>query len=433
MAEEPRGRDSGAAEISVKWTRLRIGRWTMRVLLRASGISGRPAIAWVLAVGSLLLSGMCPPTLTAQGTGDRSPVPIPTILEDAEPMGLRPDSTVLAGAADTRRDGPPSDKSEEAREAEVLPVTFNLVGRLQLRHTFEDEGRAHHMAVHRARVIASGDAYDRVGYFAQMALDNGEMRLLDLNVRVPVHPRMIVWVGQGKVPFGRQQLTQGFLLHFVDRGIADRRFAAPRQQGVGAAGVLGDGLLEYGTGVFTGTGMNAPGNDNRRLMKVGRLVLTPRGRLPLMEGPIPARTGPGEAVTRFALGVAGLRNTEGAGADQVVVSRANLEFALNRPPFNVVSEFFREWAEAAGGETTTNAAYGQVGYLFGGRSQEVAARYAVVRPDLPGLQGRDEVGLAYSRYLEGHRMKVQSDVRQIRDRDLDDVRREFRLQLTLIL
>lgn len=403
----------------------------MRALWRVSGIPGCLEIPFVLAMGVLLLSGMPAHPLTAQGVGDRSPVPIPTILEDAASMGLQPDSGALAGATDARRDGPSAD---EAEEAEVLPVTFNLVGRLQLRHTFEDEGRAHHMGVHRARVIASGDAYDRVGYFAQMALDNGEMRLLDLNVRVPVHPRMIVWVGQGKAPFGRQQLTQGFLLHFVDRGIADRRFAPPRQQGVGAAGVLGDGLLEYGAGLFNGTGMNAPGNDNRRLMKVGRLVLTPRGRLPLMEGPVPAATGPNPSGTRFALGVAGLRNTEGAGVDQVVVSRANLEFALNRAPINVVSELFREWAEANGGETTvTNAGYGQVGVLFAGGRQEVATRYSVVRPSLPGLQGRDEVGLAFSRYLEGHRMKVQSDVRQIRDRDLDHVRREFRLQLTLIL
>lgn len=381
----------------------------------------------------ILMGLILPGAVEAQGIGERAGIPLPSILQDADPLGLRAglgaDSVSVKGEGEGGDPGHATSTSRTA-DAEALPVTFSLVGRLQLRHTFEDEGDAHHMTVHRARIIASGDAYDRVGYFAQMALDNGEMRLLDLNVRIPVHSRMIVWVGQGKVPFGRQQLTQGFLLHFVDRGIADRRFASPRQQGVGAAGVFADGRFEYGVGVFTGNGMNAPGNDNRRLMTVGRVVLSPWGPLPLMEGPIPPRfTG-----TRASLGVAGLRNTEGWGADQVVISRANLEFALNHSPFNVVSEFFREWAEPLGGEVLhTNAGYVQAGILLGDGLQEVASRYSLVRPSFGDLQGRDEVGLAYSRYLEGHRLKVQSDVRQIRDRDLDQIRREFRLQLSLIL
>lgn len=335
--------------------------------------------------------------------------------------------------------------SAEAEGFDAVPVevhdtlsqdafTLDLGARVQVRHTQQDPpngGRTGSTAIRRGRVSVSGFAYERFAYAVQVGLAGGSARLLDANLTVAPGGRAEVWLGQGKAPFGRQQLNSSGRLQFVDRTIVDGRFSAGRQQGVALLGDLVDERLAYGLGVYDGEGINRPQNENGRFMTVARVVATPLGSYDPVESALDPVEGP-----RVALGFSGLRNTEGSGRDgtpSVRVHRFNTEAAFKVGGLNATGEFYREWAEPDGHERrVTDGAYGQVAFLFRDRRNELALRGALIRPDESHHpDNRLEMGIGYSRYLNQHRAKIQLDARNIRVRPTGDDHRELRAQMQL--
>jgi phosphate-selective porin OprO and OprP len=308
-------------------------------------------------------------------------------------------------------------------------LTLELGARVQVRYThpLDDDGRR--VEVRRARLSLKGKAYRHFDYLIQAGLEGGSARLLDGQLTFQPTPLLGLWVGQGKAPFGRQQITSSGALQFVDRSIVDGRFSAGRQQGATLFGRPADGRLEYAVGIYNGHGINRSENPNDRFMSVARLVATPLGPLPPAEGALARPQTP-----RLAIGLAGLRNTEGEGADEFRIRRLNGEAAFALHGLSLVGELYREWAEdSAGAEERTDGVYLQGGLLIPGHDHEVVARWALIRPDLPGRTGRTETGVGYSYYLDGHRAKLQADLRRIRDRLLDSRHDELRVQVQLIL
>jgi phosphate-selective porin OprO and OprP len=311
------------------------------------------------------------------------------------------------------------------------PFTLNIGARVQVRYSYldPDGGDASgSFGIRRGRLSLSGSAYQRFDYAVQVELAGASARLLDANIRYELAPMAAIWLGQGKAPFGRQQLNSSGNLHLVDRAITDGRFAAGRQQGVALTGRTPGRTFEYAAGVYNGNGINEP-NPNESYMYAGRAVWTPLGAYAPVES---AHDYP--ASPRLALGVAGMRNTVGIDEDEMEISRLGLEGAFKVLGFNTVGEFYREWATpVAAASFDTDGWYVQAGYLLPNRRHELAARYAVISPDTPGNTDIVETGIGYSLYFNAHRAKLQSDLRSIERKALDTNDLELRVQFQLTI
>jgi phosphate-selective porin OprO and OprP len=311
------------------------------------------------------------------------------------------------------------------------PFTMNLGSRIQVRYAYldrDEQDATGSFGIRRARLSLSGAAYERFLYAIQVELPGAGARLLDANIRYQMAPMATLWFGQGKAPFGRQQLTSSGNLHMVDRAITDGRFAAGRQQGIALQGQTSGRTFEYSAGVYNGNGINTA-NEGNRYMYVGRAVFTPFGAY----APTESAHGDPESA-RLAVGVAGLHNTVLLDEAETEITRLGLEAAFKVRGFNSVSEFFHERASpVVGAAVDTSGWYVQGGYLLPNRQHELAARYAVISPDTPTNSDTVEMGVGYSLYLNGHRAKVQTDLRHI-DRkatDISDLELRVQFQLTL--
>lgn len=340
-------------------------------------------------------------------------VPLPVAPTPPAPQA----ALVLSPSVDSRPTAPDakplrlhfgSADSTGARLADDSPVTMRIGARVQVRYLHEDGDGERSVHIRRARMSLSGDAYEDFGYSLQVELAGAGARLLDAAVTYRASPHIALWIGQGKAPFGRQQLTSSGSLQFVDRTIVDGRFAAGRQQGAAVLGRLAGDLIEYGAGLYNGEGTNQTANPGGRFMTVGRIVVTPLGPYAPVESAHDAPERP-----RVAIGVAGLQNTVEDEGVEVEVTRVNGEAAFKLRGLSLVAETYREWLDpGVAGRDVTDGWYGQVSYLLPGLRHEVAGRYAVVSPATN--TDTTEAGIGYSYYLQGHRMKLQADLRRLR-------------------
>jgi phosphate-selective porin OprO/OprP len=250
----------------------------------------------------------------------------------------------------------------------------------------------------------------------------------DAEIQWARYPLATVWAGQGKVFFGRQELTSDTRLQFVDRSIASERFSVKRDQGVALIGADRRKLFEYEVGLYNGNGPNQATNDNQDYGTAQRFVFTPFGELSLAESSLDYPDTP-----KLAIGGEAFQNTRGTGAAAADVTRYGAEFAFKVKGFNAVAEYYTENSDpVVGAELDTDGYYAQIGYLFPNREFELAGRYSEVSPDTPIDNDMKESGVAASWYWDKHNHKIQADYRK-----LEDVRRnvtddEFRVQLQLV-
>jgi phosphate-selective porin OprO/OprP len=251
----------------------------------------------------------------------------------------------------------------------------------------------------------------------------------DAELQWAKYPLATVWAGQGKVFFGRQELTSDTRLQFVDRSIASERFSVKRDQGVALIGQNRTKLFEYQAGLYNGNGPNQATNDNKQYGTVQRFVLTPLGEFPLAESSLDYPETP-----RLAIGGEVWQNTLGTGTSERDVTRYGAELAFKLKGFNAFGEYYTETVDpVAGADIDTDGYYAQAGFLFPNKLFEIAGRYSVVSPDVAGpSQDQTETGVAASWYWEKHNHKIQADYRILEDERLDREDKEFRLQLQLV-
>jgi phosphate-selective porin OprO and OprP len=340
-----------------------------------------------------------------------------------------------APASPGDRDTPAAPDSAAAGEGAIPaksvvegpPFTLRIGARMQVRydHTFPNDGDvAGTFRIRRARLSISGDAYQHFRYAMQLELAGGSARLIDANVRLPLAPLAEIWAGQGKTPFGRQQLTSSGNLQLVDRSITSDRFTHGRDVGLMLQGETE--WLGYNAGLFNGEGAGMATNPGGRFMTVARAYLTPFGRYPPSET---AFVRP--ATPRLALGASVMRNPAGTLPDRADLSRYGAEAAFKVGGLDVTGELFREHADLRGITTSTDGWHVQAGFLFPGGSHSVAGRYA--RISTAGDARLDEAGVGYGYHLSQHRAKVQADLRDIRDRVAGGNRQDIRVQLQLTM
>lgn len=250
------------------------------------------------------------------------------------------------------------------------------------------------------------------------------------------HPLATVWVGQGKVPFSRQEYTSSGKQQFVDRWIGNALYAPGRDQGVRLEGMTSGKKFEYAVGVYNGIARNINVNDNDEYLYSGRVAWMPFGEYKFEESSLDYPDSP-----KLVLGLAALQNTVGTGTAAIDVDRLGFEVAFKWRGLNFQGEYFDETAEnQAGLESDNPAYYLQAGYLFPGKKFEIAARHENIERDSTfsvtnlgsALKDFEGNGVALSYYLNKHVHKIQADYfiyeNKVTGAELD----EFRLQLQVI-
>ena len=218
--------------------------------------------------------------------------------------------------------------------------------------------------------------------------------------------------GQFKTPLGRQWLISATRKQFVGDAIATREFKLDRDIGLMVQGEVSDGLFSYMVGAFNGAGKNAR-QDNNELMYVGRIQLSPLGKVKLSECFPSASQAPRLS---FALATAfnsvEIESEDGAGTvgQDLLTMGGELAFFYRR--LSAAAELFwrQEMTDGIGSDVSSLGGYAQAGFLLIPEVLEVAARGSMVRPE-----NREpdadlwEAGPAVNWFLAGHRLKLQFD------------------------
>ena len=250
------------------------------------------------------------------------------------------------------------------------------------------------------------------------------------------YPLTKVWVGQGKVPFERQQLTSSGRQQFVDRWVGDALYAPGIDQGIRVEGQNQAKTFEYFLGAYNGIARNNNLNDNDDYMYTGRVVWTPFGAYDLAEGALDYPDTP-----KLAVGAAFLDNTTGTGTSALDIWRMGYEVAFKWHGFSAQGEYFDEEVENQSKVKSDNKGYyAQAGWLFPNKKFEVSARLENIERDTAFavtnlgsvLKDFEARGIGLSYYLDKHTHKIQGDYFQYEDKTSGLELDEFRVQLQVI-
>ena len=272
---------------------------------------------------------------------------------------------------------------------------------------------------------------------------------------------LTLWAGQTKLPGNRQRLVSSQALQLVDRSQVNSIFNIDRDIGVHLHGQFQAGsVVIRPIFAFTkGEGRNIIDNNLGGFSYTGKLELLPLGLF----------TGKGdyfeadlkrESKPKLSLAASATYN-QGASRDKqtgtFLIDTAGDYMANNLITFLGDAMFkykgFSLLAEGAykqvllksgqslsttdstivsvGGKTyqTGWGISAQVGYLFK-HNIELAARYTRVVPDWSkSFTGLDEYTIGLSKYVIGHKLKVQTDVTLVDKFDTNDYTMRYRLQV----
>jgi hypothetical protein len=249
---------------------------------------------------------------------------------------------------------------------------------------------------------------------------------------------LAIRVGQFRVPFGLETQYWNAYLELVDVAQATTAFTLDRDVGVMLLGRPLAGRLQYQLSATNGPrGLCPPNDDNLRcdaidLAYAARVVASPFGPLPLVEGDVEGQrhplvavgaSGAYELVPTDILARTGIINApldvDGNGrVDNVSVWQGAVELRAMWRGASVQGEWLgrREHPGAGAADRKFWGAYGQASYFVLPRHLQVVARLG--RTDLPlygativerGLRGSrtTEEAVGLSAYLHGHDAKLQ--------------------------
>lgn len=210
-----------------------------------------------------------------------------------------------------------------------------------------------------------------------------------------------------------------FALQLPDRSVVSDFFRANRDTGLSAEGQLFSGRAEYRVGVFNGNGINTGGNDNRKVMVLGRIAFAPLGAVAYDET-IARRDGD----VRIAFGLGAYHDVKERAHSQVDLTTgmlvdvadpsldrtaAGLDFVLRAGPFTFSTEAFVDRRRAQGVPEVVGAGlFAQAGLFVLPGQLELAARFNWLAPDVEASRAVERYELGGTYYLFDARMKLQA-------------------------
>ncbi|MCB9604236.1 MAG: hypothetical protein H6720_28270 [Sandaracinus sp.] len=271
-----------------------------------------------------------------------------------------------------------------------------------------------------ARLTVGGQLWgDHVRYFLNAEFA-GKPQLLDLEVDLQWRPELQFRIGQFRTPFSRQFIMPLFALQLPDRSIVSDYFRANRDTGISAEGQLFGGRAEYRVGVYNGNGINAGGNDNTKVMVLGRVAVAPLG--PVAYDETIARN---DGDVRIAFGLGAYHDVKERSHTQVNLDTGAIEtigdpsldrtagafdFVLRAGPFTFSTEAFVDRRRARDVPDQIGVgAFAQAGLFVVPGTFEIAGRFNWLAPNVDDDASRGveryELGATY--YLFDAHLKIQ--------------------------
>ena len=241
-----------------------------------------------------------------------------------------------------------------------------------------------------------------------------------------------IWVGQTKLPGNRERVISSGSLQLVDRSLVNSRFNIDRDMGIHlkAKWKFGNVVVAPTVVVSQGEGRDITAGNFGGLSYTGHLEFKPFGDF-TKKGDFVAADLYREEKPKLAIGLTAnyndrairqggqlgsfVKDTLGNYVENSLTNyMADLMFKYKG--LSIHSEFgYRMAAKQLDFISKNfNTGYGfnfQMGYLFK-NNFEVAGRFTMVRKDndYSGINDTNEYTLAFSRYIVGHNLKIQTDI-----------------------
>ena len=326
--------------------------------------------------------------------------------------------------------------------------------------------------VRRARLKFDGFAYTpKLKYKFELGLTNrdnggvadefndGPKFILDAFIQYNFYKNLSIRVGQGKLPGNRERVISSGNLQFVDRSRVNSRFNIDRDMGIQLLNhhkLGGDFVMKEMFAFSQGEGRNVTaGNLGGGFGYTFRVEFLPFGNF-ASKGDYVGAAVKREATPKLSVGISydlndNAARNRGQNGSFIQDSLGNyvgknlqtlfVDAMFKYQGFSFMGEYadkttedgdpFIRYAEGGsfGRYYTGRGLNLAAGYLFK-NNYEVALRYTGIRPDDGVGNDENEYTLGLSKYIVGHKLKIQSDLGYRKVKESDDLL-VFRMQMDL--
>lgn len=209
-------------------------------------------------------------------------------------------------SASAQNDEQESDRAIEARLIKIenkFSWMPRISGFVQLRYQYQTLNDDNSFDVRRARLDFKGGIGTKVDYRLQLDFASTP-KIIDAFLRYIPFKQFGIQIGQFKVPFTLENPYSPLKLETIDNAMAINYLAGfnditgisatGRDIGLSLFGVLAKGIIEYGVGIYNGSGINRRDENNRKDL-AGRLSIHPIKALTLSASAYLGKTGKKDA------------------------------------------------------------------------------------------------------------------------------------------
>lgn len=306
------------------------------------------------------------------------------------------------------------------------------------------------MLVRRARLKFSGFAFSpKLQYKIELGLSNKDIGgasiytnnapryILDAVIKWNFHENFVLWIGQTKLPGNRERVISSANMQLVDRSLLNKRFNIDRDMGIQLRhhfNLSDKFLVKEAFSIAQGEGRNVTTGNLGGFQYTARIELLPFGNF-ASKGDYFGADLKREQQVRWAIGTSydlnnnavknrsnqGSYMTNDTGFYQTNISTLFVDTMFKYKGFSFMGEYALRDAADPIAKNSDNSLTGEKvqtgnslnlmsGYLFK-NNWEISSRYTNVTYDdflLKGAENQYTIGV--SKYIVGHKLKVQSDV-----------------------
>lgn len=323
----------------------------------------------------------------------------------------------------------------------------------------------------RARLKFDGFAYSpKLQYKLELGLSNRDISgasaytsnspryILDALLKWNFYKNVSLWAGQTKLPGNRERVISSGNLQFVDRSLLNSRFNIDRDIGAQLRHhfKIGNVVVREIISAAQGEGRNITSDNLGGYQWTSRLEVLPFGNFK-SGGDYSGGDLKREEKPKLALGATydyndravKTRSNQGsymvndAGFYETDVYTFFIDAMFKYKGFSLMAEYADRTAEDALAKNTDGTATGdvisvgngvnaQIGYLFK-NNWEVATRFTQIQLDkkITGKDIETQYTLGVSKYIVGHKLKVQSDFSYLTVENSKDSELMYRLQIDI--
>ena len=345
------------------------------------------------------------------------------------------------------------------RMQNLLVVTYDDVNNLS----------SSQFLIRRSRIKLDGFAFPKnLKYKVELGLSNRDMStnredgngrgasrlILDAVIQWQFSKHWSLWAGQTKLPGNRERVSSSGDLQFVNRSLLNSRYTLDRDAGLQLRGkyLIGKMILAPAFAVSQGEGRNITSSNFGGYGYTAHLEWFPLGDFSSKKSAFISADLDREPAPKLAIGLtydyndravrqggqlgSFVKNEEGIYQENSLEA-VFIDLMFKYRGFSILSEYADKQSKVGQAISSSSFRSGsgfnfQMGYLLA-KDWEVALRYTTVErdTDFSAIKDEDQYTFGISKYIVGHKLKVQSDVTRIIYPGLSDRAFQFRMQVEM--